>query len=206
MTAAAITLSSWISAPAFAQHGGVTTNYLTGVWKEDRRCRGNEAMVFFANGTMSSAGSVPVNYAVTGPSQIVMHGPGGVVPINIQNIDQNNMIVNFQGRAVVVFRCGYNSGQNYNPGPNNNAGLSPAYITGGWGQNGNCARPEVFSVNGQLNSSNGDQGSWALFGNTLRIKGVSGTDTDFAVQPNGPRHMTLTQTQNGQVSTYTRCF
>ncbi len=208
VAAAALTCAS---TSAVAQNGGVTTGYLTGVWKEDQQCRGNEAMVFFANDTLSSAGSVPVSYAVTGPSQIVMHGPGGAVPINIQSIHQNNMIVSFQGGTTVLFRCGHNVGQNYNPGPYNpgpnyNAGLSPAYITGGWGQNGNCARPEIFSVNGQLNSSTGDQGSWALFGNTLRIKGVSGTDTDFAVQTNGPRNMTLTQTQNGAVSIYTRCF
>ena len=211
IAAAAMTLTC-ASTPALAQNGGVTTGYLTGVWKEDQQCRGNEAMVFFPNDTMSSAGSVAVSYAVTGPSQIVMHGPGGVVPINIQTIHQNNMIVSFQGGRTVLFRCGYTSGQNFYPGPNYNPGphytgvLSPAYVTGGWGQNGNCARPEVFLVNGQLNSSNGDQGSWTLFGNVLRIKGVTGTDTDFAVQTNGPRNMTLTQTQTGAVSIYTRCF
>lgn len=204
MAAAAMTLC-W-GAPAFAQHSALTTSYLTGVWKEDQQCRGNEALVFFANDTMSSAGSVPVSYAITGPGQFVMHGPGGVVPINVQIIHQNNMIVSFPGGTTVVFRCGYNAGPSNNPAPNYNAGLSPAYLTGGWGQNGNCARPEVFSVNGQLTSSNGDVGSWSLFGNTLRIKGVSGTDTDFLVQTNGPRHMTLTQAQNGLVSVYTRCF
>lgn len=188
-------------APVAAQNNSISQAYLIGIWKEDPQCRGNEAMVFFANNTMSSAGSVPVNYTVTGPSQILMFGPGGSVPIQTQYVNQDKIVVTFQNDATVLHRCGAN-----NAGHHNNAQLSSAYITGGWGQNGNCANPEVFSAGGHLRTSQGDTGTWALFGNTLRLTVNNGSSVDFVAQSNGPRNMTLVQSNNGQVSNYNRCF
>lgn len=205
VTVMAIALSC-VSTSAFAQNIRVSNGYLTGVWKEDQQCNGGEAMVFLPNNTMSSAGSTPVNYTVSGPTQVVMYGPGGSVPIETQPVNQNQMVLTFQGNATILYRCGVNNNARNNPAPNNNAQLTPAYIAGGWGQNGNCANPEVFNVGGQFRTSNGDPGTWALFGNTLRMTVNNGAALDFFVQPNGRRNMTLTQSNNGQVSNYTRCF
>lgn len=195
-TAIAISLSG-VSSAAMAQ-GAISHGYLTGVWQENAQCRGNESMVFFANNTMSSAGSTPVNYAITGQSQFTMYGPGGAVPIQAQNINQNQMVVTFQNTTMLVYRCG---GSNVN-----NVQLTASYIPGGWGMNGNCASPEVFAVGGQFRTSANDPGTWALFGNTLRMTVNNGASLDFVVQPNGQRNMTLTQSSNGDVSHYTRCF
>lgn len=198
MLAVATVALSGVNSPALAQ-SGLSQQYLTGVWQETPQCNGNVGMVFFANGTMSSAGSTPVNYAVTGPSQITMHGPGGAVPFNIQYVNQDRMIVTFQNDASVFYRCGAQAA-------NTHVQVSAAYVTGGWGHNGVCGRPEVFSAGGHMRTSTGDVGTWALFGNTLRVTVANGNSLDFAVQPNGQQNMTLTQTNNGQVSNYTRCF
>lgn len=189
---------SCVSSTALAQGMAISPGYLTGVWQENAQCQGSEAMVFFANNTMSSAGSTPVNYAVTGQSQFTMYGPGGSVPIEARAVNQNQMVVTFQGSAMVVHRCGAGGG--------NAVQLNNAFITGGWGMNGNCAAPEVFSAGGHFRTSNNDPGTWALFGNTLRMTLNNGNGLDFIVQVNGQRNMTLTQSNNGQVSNYTRCF
>lgn len=183
---------------ALAQNNSISSNYLTGVWKEDAQCRGNEAMIFFPNGTMSSAGSVAANYTVSGPAQIVVYGPGGSATMGLQYINQDKLVLTIQNDATVLHRCGSNAGVT----------LSNAYITGGWGHNGNCATPEVFSANGHMRTSQGGQGTWALFGNTLRLTVNNGSSVDFAVQANGQRNMTLTQLNQGsnQISNYTRCF
>ena len=190
-----------VSTAAVAQGNPVSHAYLTGVWKEDQQCRGGEAMIFFANNTMSSSGSVPVNYTVTGPAQILMYGPGGSVPIQTQYVSQDKMVVTFQNDATVLHRCGGGV-----PAQNNNAQLSQSYITGGWGQNGNCANPEVFSAGGHLRTSQGDAGTWALFGNTLRLTVNNGNSLDFTAHASGNRNLTLIQNNNGQASNYTRCF
>ena len=205
IAAAAVAIAlSYVGTAAFAQTAPVSPAYLTGVWKEDQQCHGGEAMVFFPNNTMSSAGSVAVNYTVSGPRQIMMYGPGGAVPIDTQLVNQNQMVLTFQGNASVLFRCGVNMAAPSYPAPGMQ--LSPAYITGGWGHNGNCGNPEVFTGNGQFRTSQGGSGAWTAFGNTLRMAPHNGGSIDFMVQTNGPRNMTLTQTNNGQVSNYTRCF
>lgn len=187
-----------MGSPALAQANQISPGYLTGVWQDNPQCRGSEAMVFFANNTMSSAGSTPVNYAVTGPSQFTMYGPGGAVAIQAQHINQNQMVVSFQNQTQVVYRCGAQGG--------NAVQLNSAYIAGGWGMNGNCAAPEIFTAGGQFRTSANDPGTWALFGTTLRLTVNNGASLDFIVQANGPRNMTLTQVSNGDVSNYTRCF
>lgn len=192
---------SGISPAAFAQANAISPAYLTGVWQDNAQCRGSEAMVFYANNTMSSAGSVPVNYAVTGPSQFTMYGPGGAVPIQAQQVNYNQMVVSLQNSAVVFYRCG---------GANAPAGNSPQFVNtniiGGWGHNGNCATPEVFIAGGQFRSSQNDLGRWSLSGNLLRLNMNNGNSLDFSVQVNTPQNITMTQTNNGQVSNYTRCF
>lgn len=65
-----------ISLPAFAQSNAISPGYLTGVWEENANCRGQQSHGVLSNNTMSSAGSVPVNYVVTGPSQFTMPRPG----------------------------------------------------------------------------------------------------------------------------------
>lgn len=199
-TAIAISMGC-IGQPAFAQNNAISTGYLTGSWKDNAQCAGNEAMVFFPNNTMSSAGSIPVSYSVTGPSQFTMHGPGGAASIQAQYVNQNQMLVTFQNDAAVFYRCG-----GANTRATNNTALTPAYIIGGWGQNGNCSTSEVFSAGGQFRTSNNDWGNWRLSGNQLRMTLDNGNSIDFSVLPNGPRNMTLTQNNNGQVSHYTRCF
>lgn len=203
-TALAIALSC-ANTSASAQSGPVSAAYLTGVWKENQQCTGGEAMVFFPNNTMSSAGSVPVNYVVSGPAQIMMYGSGGSVPIETQVVNQNKMVITFQNDATVLYRCGFNTPTHNYPAPNNNMQLSPAYITGGWGYNGNCNNPEVFTNGGQFRTSQGAPGTWTVFGNTLRML-VNNNSIDFVVQVNGHGNMTLTQVNNGQISNYTRCF
>lgn len=201
--AAAIALAaSCASLPAFAQGNAISPGYLTGVWKENAHCGGAEAMTFFPNNTMSSAGSIPVNYTVTGPAQFTMHGPGGVVSIPAQYVNPNQMVVTFQNNASVFYRCG----GTHAPAPVRNTQLTPAYLVGGWGHNGNCSVLEVFAAGGPFRSSNNDAGTWGLFGNIVRITLGNGASLDFSVQPNGPRNMMMTQTNNGQVSHYTRCF
>lgn len=184
----------------------LTTGYLTGVWNEDQQCLGGDSMVFTPN-TMSSAGSVPVNYTITGPAQITIYGPGGQVPFNVKPINQNRMVVTIGNDASVVYRCGGGGGgRGWNNNNNNNYQVSPGYVIGGWGQNGNCSNPEVFIANGRMTTSNGDAASWQLFGNTLRLTAANGGVVDFSVQANGRQNMTLVQNNNGQVSNYTRCF
>lgn len=86
------------------------------------------------------------------------------------------------------------------------AQVSSAYIVGGWGHNGNCRTPEVFLAGGHFRSSQSQDGTWSLLGNTLRLVLGNGNGLDFAVQANGNQNMTLTQASNGDVSNYTRCF
>lgn len=197
--AAAAVAVSCASAPAFAQGPRITNQYLTGVWQEDQQCNGHQAMVFYANNTMSSAGSPAASYAVTGPAQIVMYGPGGSMQMGVRYVNQNQMVITYNNDATVLFRCSGGSA----PAPTQ---LSSAYFIGGWGFNGNCSNPDVFSNNGRVRTSQGPA-TWALFGNTLRLTNNNGVTTDFAVQVNGHRNMTLTQTTGGyNVSNYTRCF
>lgn len=201
MMATAIAISmSCASLPTFAQSNAISPGYLTGIWKENANCIGNEAMVFFPNNTMSSAGSVPVNYVVTGPSQLTMHGPGGAASFQAQYVNHNQMVITHQNNASVVYRCG-----GANPYAGNNAQLTAAYIAGSWTDKGNCAMPEVFYNNGQVRSSLNVMAGWALLGNVLRIMSSNGGNVDFMVQVNGPRNMMLTQTNTGQVSHYARC-
>jgi hypothetical protein len=198
-TAIAVALSG-VSPAAFAQNNAISPAYLTGVWQENAQCRGSEAMVFFPNNTMSSAGSPPANYAVTGPSQFTMYGPGGAIPIQAQQVNYNQMVVTVQNSAIVVYRCGAaNAGAGTPQVVNTN-------IVGGWGHNSNCATPEVFVAGGQFRSSQNDLGRWSLSGNLLRLNMNNGNSLDFSVQVNTPQNITMTQTNNGQVSNYTRCF
>lgn len=200
--AAAVALSlSCVSPAALAQSNAISPGYLTGTWKDNAQCRGNESLIFFPNNTMSSAGSVPINYAVTGPSQFTMHGPGGAVPIQAQYVNQNQMVVTFNNDAGVFYRCG-----GANAAGAGNAQLTSAYMVGGWGHNGNCRAPEVFQAGGRFRSSQNHDGSWSLLGNTLRLVLNNGNGLDFTVHPNGNQNMTLTQVSNGDVSQYTRCF
>jgi hypothetical protein len=197
VTAIAVSMSC-TSLPTFAQ--SISPGYLTGTWKENANCLGNEAMIFFPNNTMSSAGSVPVNYAVTGPSQLTMHGPGGAAFFQAQYVNHNQMVITHQNNASVIYRCG-----GANPYTVNNAQLTAAYIAGSWTDKGNCAMPEVFYNNGQVRSSLNVMAGWALLGNVLRIMPSTGGNVDFVVQVNGPQNMMLTQTNSGQVSYYARC-
>ncbi len=189
-----------ISLPAFAQSNAISPGYLTGVWKENANCRGNEAMVFFPNNTMSSAGSVPVNYVVTGPSQFTMHGPGGAASIQAQYVNHNQMVITHQNNASVIYRCSGANAQAVN-----NSQLTAGYITGSWTDKGNCAMPEVFYNNGQVRSSLNVLAGWTLLGNVLRIMPSTGGNVDFVVQVNGPQNMMLIQSTSGQVSHYARC-
>lgn len=201
--ATAVALSIFcLSPPAFAQGAPISHGYLTGVWQDNAQCAGGTTMVFYPNNTMSSAGSIPVNYTVTGPSQFTMYGPGGAVAVQAQYVNQNQMVITFQNDASVLYRCGAPGGA----AAGTNTQLSASYITGGWGLNGNCSAPERFAASGHFQTSNNDPGTWALFGNTLRMTVNNGNSLDFFVQVNGPRNMTLTQSNNGQVSNYTRCF
>lgn len=201
MAAAMAMLMASIGQSAFAQNNAISHGYLTGSWQDNPQCTGSETMVFFPNNTMSSAGSIPVNYSVTGPSQFTMHGPGGAASIQAQYVNQNQMVVTFQNDASVFYRCGAANARAVS-----NAQLTPAYIVGGWGHNGNCRAPEEFAAGGQFRTSNNDRGTWALSGNQLRMMLGNGNGIDFSVQVNGQRNMTLTQNNNGQVSQYTRCF
>jgi len=159
-------------------------------------------MIFFVNQTMSSAGSIPANYAVTGPQQITLHGPGGTSLIGVQYVNQNQIVVTLQNQAAVMYRCS----TNFAPPPPNNSGqgLTNAYFVGSWGENGNCTAPDVFLTGGQMRSGNGGGGTWALFGQTLRLTLTNGGTVDFDVQSNGRRNMTLTRAGFAPVN-YTRC-
>jgi len=203
-TAAAALAITCTSPSAFAQSGPVSPSYLNGVWKENPQCRGNEALAFFPNSTMSAAGSQPVNYAVTGAKKIMMYGPGGAVPIRIDNARPNSMVVKFQGMAMQVYRCTANF--NAPARPPHHAGVSDAYIVGRWSHNGNCGNPDIFSPGGHFIGSTHEAGRWAVHGNTLRIIMQSGNTADFLVQINGPRKMMLAPVhQPGNISTYRRC-
>lgn len=199
--AAAVAIGmSGVSLPAFAQHNAISTGYLTGTWKDNAQCRGREAMVFFQNQTFSSAGSIPVNYAVTGPSQFTMHGAGGAASIQAQYLNQNQMLVTLNNNSSVFYRCGGGNAQ-----PAYTPPLTVTYIVGGWTHNGNCGRPEVFQPGGRFQTSQNATGAWTLFGNVLRMMPANGVNAEFVVQVNGPGNMVLTQS-NGQVSYYTRCY
>lgn len=200
IVATALALSLSCAAPAaFAQNNSISPGYLTGTWMDNAQCVGSAAMVFFPNTTVSSAGSQAVNYAVTGPSQFTMYGPGGGASIQAQYVNQNQMVLTLNNDTAMFYRCGANASAG------GSAQLTPAYIVGNWGQNGNCAVPEVFAAGGHFRTSNHDQGTWALFGNTLRMTINNGLNIDFSVQPNGHGNMTLVQNNNGQVSHYIRC-
>ena len=206
-TIAAAIVISCSSQVASAQSTPISANYLTGVWKENAQCHGGEAVVFFQNSTMSSAGSPAVNYTVSGPEQIIMYGPGGAVPVKIDTVNQNSMIMKFPGGATVVHRCGssFNAQPSYNPNTVN-SGISPRYIEGRWTNTGNCASPENFLPSGNFVSSLNQPGTWAIFGNTLRVTANTGNTVDFAVQINGAGNMTLTQlNQVNSVVNYIRC-
>lgn len=159
-------------------------------------------MIFFPNGTMSSSGSPPVNYAVTGPAQITMYGPNGAIQFGMQHINQNQMILTVQNSSTMVYRCASGFGAQ----PTNPPQLTVAFITGGWGFNGNCASPDIFNANGRMRSALGTDASWGIFGGTLRLTNPNGASTDFSVQINNNSNMLLVNQANGQTSNYTRCF
>lgn len=200
VAAAAALAFSCASTASFAQ--SISPAYLTGTWQDNPQCQGSEAMVFYPNGTMSSAGSAIVNYTVSGPAQIVMHGAGGAAPFGLQYLDQNRLLLSYQNTSAVLYRCGGNAGAQAAMAPQ----LSPAYITGGWGFNGNCASPEIFRAGGVVRTSQGHNGTWALFGNTLRLT-VNGVVSDLVVQAFSHGNMSATPTVPGSPpSNYTRCF
>ena len=59
--------------PAMAQGAGLSDMYLRGTWKEDRACRGPDAMVFSFFG-LQMPGQPLVNYKVTGPNEVTVSG------------------------------------------------------------------------------------------------------------------------------------
>lgn len=200
VTATAAVFFSCAGTAALAQ--SISPSYLTGAWQDNPQCQGSEAMVFYPNGTMSSAGSAVVNYTVSGPAQIVMHGAAGAAAFGLQYLDQNRLLLTYQNTSAVLYRCGGNAGVQPAVVPQ----LSPTYIAGGWGFNGNCANPEVFRAGGQVRTSQGQAGTWALFGNTLRLT-VNGMVSDLHVQVFGNSNMSATpMVPGGQPSNYTRCF
>lgn len=198
--AAALALAG-VCLPGAAQGQAISVPYLTGSWMDNAQCQGSGAMQFFPNGTFSSNGSIPVRYAVTGPSQFTVHGPGGAASMQAQYVNHNQMVVTVLNDSAVLFRCGGAHApamQHTQP--------TITFIIGGWTHNGNCARPEVFLGGGQFRTSQNATGSWSLVGNMLRMMPSNGVHGEFVVQANGRANMTLTQTSNGQVSYYTRCF
>lgn len=199
-TAAAALVFSCASTAALAQN--ISTGYLTGAWQDNPQCQGSEAMVFYPNGTMSSAGSAVVNYTVSGPAQIVMHGAGGAAAFGLQYLDQNRLFLTYQNTSAVLYRCGGNTAAQPVMVPQ----LSAGYIAGGWGFNGNCASPEVFRAGGHVRTSQGQNGTWALLGNTLRLT-INGVTSDLLVQVYSNSNMSATPMVPGsQPSNYTRCF
>lgn len=215
VTAAAIALTlACLSITSFAQGTPISTPYLIGTWQENQQCQARESMVVFPNGTISLPGAPPVNYTVTGPAHITIHGAGGAAPFGVQYVNQNQMILSVQNQSSVMYRCGSNSGWQPQPQPQMQPRqqqyvqqISKGDITGPWGLNGNCANVEVFGGNGIFAANGGAvSATWQLQGNTIRLINPNGLVVDFAVQMNGKRNMTLTQLSNNQVSSYTRCF
>lgn len=205
-SATAALVLSLTAQSAFAQNAPISPHYLTGIWKESPQCHGHEAMVFFPNNTLSSAGSPPVNYTVTGPQQIMMYGPGGSIPINVNQLHHNSMVIMVQGTNVMLHRCG--GGFNPPPPPpqhNNHAVLNHNYLIGRWTNAGNCANAEVFSPGGHFMSSANHTGSWTLNGNIVRIDVGNGNILDFAVQVHHRNSMTLSQMNQHNVTVYQRC-
>lgn len=210
LTTTVLVAASLAALPASSQPVGVSAPFLTGVWKEDAQCRGPEAMVFFPNSTMSSAGSTAVNYTVVGGNQIVLYGPGGQQSFGVQYVNPNKVVFTLNNDATIAYRCSQQAGNNAvgrgRRAPNNPTTFVPTPVTfaGGWGENGDCAKADIFTAGGHFQAGNGAGGTWSLFGNTLRMTMQNGAVVDAQIQNFTNKAMSLTV--GGQALSYQRCF
>lgn len=52
--------------------------------------------------------------------------------------------------------------------------LTPAFLVGRWGDNGDCTRPVVFRADGTFRAFQGGEGQWSLRGDRLTMSGDRG--------------------------------
>ena len=52
--------------------------------------------------------------------------------------------------------------------------LTPAFLVGRWGDNGDCTRPVIFRADGTFRTLQGGEGQWSLRGDRLTMSGDRG--------------------------------
>ncbi|MCB2087418.1 MAG: hypothetical protein R3E18_13030 [Sphingomonadaceae bacterium] len=175
-------LSGWAAAFVFvltgfttahAQTSGLSNSYLAGTWKDDRSCRGADAMSFDAFGNAVLQGTA-LNYSVTGVDQITLIGSGGSTVIRSQRVDQDTMLLDYGGSRSPLYRCTAAASAPTTAVPSFTP--TPAFVVGTWTDSNNCADTFTFVGNGDMLNNRGLKvGQWLLSGNRLTLALTSGT-------------------------------
>jgi hypothetical protein len=81
--------------------------------------------------------------------------------------------------------------------------ITPDYLIGRWGDNGDCTKDIVIDPDGTFRSYTGGSGRWSLVGNRLTFAGENGTYV-MRVAWEGPDSMIITN-PDGSVGRSQRC-
>lgn len=161
-------------------------------------------------GTVRANAPVGNLHTVVGGNQIVLYGPGGQQSFGVQYVDQNKVVFTLNNDATIAYRCSQGVRNNWsrpsggNRNQRNFLTPTPVIFAGGWGENGNCSKADVFTPGGHFQAGNGAGGTWSLFGNTLRMTMQNGATVDAQVQNFTSTSMALNA--GGQTAYYQRCF
>ena len=168
--------------PAMAQGAGLSDTYLQGTWKEDRTCRGPDAMVFDFL-ALRMPGRPAVGYQVTGPNEITLSGSSGSLKLTSQHVDADTMLVTFGGRSAPVYRCNASAGPGPVapppvPAPPVIGRISAHYLEGRWKDNGLCIGKTLMTFN---------PGSTVIFkGAPVTAYAITGPNSIAITTPSGP--------------------
>jgi len=183
---APVAIAMGVVTPALAQSRGLSDAYLLGTWKEDRTCRGPAAMTFDVL-TFTIPGQPPLGYRVTGPNEVTLTGSSGSLILTSQYVDADTMLGTFGGSTSTLYRCTSAAAPappaTFAPVPGYVGGISAAYLSGRWKDNGLCIGKTLMTF---------DAGGSVIFkGAVATAFTVTGSDSIALSTPSGPLSFTV---------------
>lgn len=81
--------------------------------------------------------------------------------------------------------------------------VTPQFLVGRWGDNGDCTKDIIFNADGTFHSYTGGNGRWQINGDTIVMSGPNG-DFSLQMQMIDQNHLML-RNPDGSVGTSQRC-
>ncbi len=94
-----------------------------------------------------------------------------------QQVEQQTSPSNKPGDAPPPASAPQSSGKPDDAPAQQTNAVTPQFLVGRWGDNGDCTKDIIFNADGTFRSYTGGGGNWRIDGDTLTMTGASGTGT-----------------------------